>query len=197
MQMPLPVNLNQNAQYIAWGILTSLLVLHWLWCQFVAYPISFEKNLKRGKPWVYIPLRWKGARKIQIRFFSRVIMLSVIAVGILLASVYTHRMGWSWYLLYALIVGFMVMRLNTLWLEQRYRQQEDSYYFLHDELRSKLESEGKDIADSAFKSLAAYQYQNLLRKADEQGTLIKTLRAQAKESRKKRKQVQTQEPVEV
>ena len=54
----------------------------------------------------------------------------------------------------------------------RYRQQEDAYYFLHDELRAKLESEGKDMAESAFKSLAAYQHQNLLRKADEKGKLL-------------------------
>lgn len=185
-----------NSQYIAWGLLAGLLIVHWLWCQFVAYPISFEKNLKKGKPWVYIPLRWKGVRKIQIRFFSRVIMIGLVAAGILLVSLYTHKAGGVWFMAYGVALGILVMRLNTLWLTMRYRQQEDSYYYLHDELRAKLEGEGKDLAESAFKSLAAYQYQNLLRKADEQGILIKTLREQAKESRKHRKEVRTRETVE-
>jgi hypothetical protein len=52
------------------------------------------------------------------------------------------------------------------------------------------------MAESAFKSLAAYQHQNLLRKADEGGTLLKTLKNQAKISRKYRKEVRTRETVE-
>jgi hypothetical protein len=183
-------------QYIAWGLLAGLLLLHWAWCQFVAYPISFEKNLKKGKPWVYIPLQWKGAYKFQIRFVSRVIMIGLVGVGILVVSLYSSKSGAAWFLAYGLGMGFLVLRLNTLWLQMRYQQQEDSYYYLHDELRAKLESEGKDMGESAFKSLAAYQHQNLLRKADEQGMLIKTLGAQAKESRKHRKDVRTREPVE-
>lgn len=183
-------------QYIVWGILAGILVLHWLWCHFVAYPISFESKLKQGKSWVYIPIRWKGAYKLQIVFFTRVLMLAVVATGILLLSHYTRKAGGPWLLLYAVVLGLAVMRLNALWLELRYRQQEDSYYFLHDELRVKLESEGKDMGESAFKSLAAYQHQNLLRKADEKGALIKTLRSQAKISRKYRKEVRARETVE-
>ena len=52
------------------------------------------------------------------------------------------------------------------------------------------------MTDSAFKSLAAYQHQNLLRKADEQGQLIQTLRAQSRMSRKHRKDVKAEAPVE-
>lgn len=112
-------------------------------------------------------------------------------------SHYTRRHSGVWYVGYGLGMGFLMIRLNSLWLSIPYHQQEDSYYFLHDELRSKLESEGKDMGESAFKSLAAYQHQNLLRKADEQGVLIKTLRQQAKISRKHRKEYsRAEEPVE-
>jgi hypothetical protein len=162
----------------------------------VAYPISFEKNLKKGKPWVYIPLQWKGAYKFQIRLISRIIMVGLVAAGIMLVNLYTSKATPVWYMAYGVALGFLVMRLDSLWLQMRYRQQEDSYYHLHDELRAKLESEGKDMGESAFKSLAAYQHQNLLRKADEQGHLIKTLGAQAKMSRKHRKDVRSREPVE-
>src|SRR3954462_9111321 len=132
-------------QYIAWGLLVGLLALHWVWCQFVAYPISFEKKLKRGKSWVYIPLKWKGSYKVQIRFFSRLLMVCMVVVGLLLVSYYTHKTTRTWFFAYGIGLGFLVLRLNSLWLEIRYQQQEDSYYYLHDELRVKLESEGKDM----------------------------------------------------
>jgi hypothetical protein len=190
------MNSNPNYLYTAWGLFAGLLILQWVWCHYVAYPISFEKKLKKGKPWIYIPIRWKGSYKLQILLVTRVLMLAIAAVGVALLSHYTRRTEAPWLVAYALAVGFLVLRLNALWLDSRYHQQEDSYYFLHDELRAKLESEGKDMAESAFKSLAAYQHQNLLRKADEQGTLIKTLGNQAKMSRKYRKEVRTRETVE-
>lgn len=183
-------------QYIILGSLVTLLILHWLWCQFVAYPISFERNLKKGKSWVYIPLRWRGAYKLQITTVSRLLMVAVVAVGVLLLSHYSRKATMPWIIGFGLGIGIVVIRLNALWLKIRYKQQEDAYYFLHDELRVKMESEGKDMADSAFKSLAAYQHQNLLRKADEQGELIKTLRSQSQKSRKHRKEIKAQEPVE-
>lgn len=184
----------EQIPYIGLGLLALLLVLHWAWCWRVAYPIAFERQLKRGKPWVYIPLRWQGGRKLWIIFVSRMLMLAVVALGMALSAYFTRRAQPPWLFAYFLILGFLVLRLNALWLALRYRQQEDSYYFLHDELRVRLESEGKDMAESAFKNLAAYQHQNLLRKADEKGELIKTLREQARTSRKHRKQART--PVE-
>ncbi|MDB5103416.1 MAG: hypothetical protein JWP91_1105 [Fibrobacteres bacterium] len=187
---------NPNQLYTAFGVLAGLLLLDWLWCHYVAYPISFERKLKKGKPWIYIPIRWKGAYKVQIKLVTRVLMLAIVAVGVLLLTHYTGKSEGPWLLLYTLGTGFLVLRLNAFLLDGRYHQQEDSYYFLHDELRAKLESEGKDMAESAFKSLAAYQHQNLLRKADEGGILIKTLGTQAKLSRKYRKEVRTRETVE-
>lgn len=187
---------NPKYLYTAWGLLLGLLIAHWAWCHFVAFPISFERKLKKGKPWVYIPIRWKGAYKFQILLLTRVLMLLVVAAGVVLLRHYTGKTDGAWILIFTIGTGFLVLRLNSLWLDSRYHQQEDSYYFLHDELRAKLESEGKDMAESAFKSLAAYQHQNLLRKADEGGTLIKTLGTQAKMSRKYRKDVRTRETVE-
>jgi hypothetical protein len=184
----------EQVPFIGLGLLAALLILHGAWCWMVAYPIAFEKHLKKGKPWVYIPLRWQGGRKFQIVSFSRILMAAAVALGVALAAHFSRRQEWPWLLAYVLILGFLILRLNAFWLDLRYQQQEDSYYFLHDELRTRLESEGKDMAESAFKNLAAYQHQNLLRKADEKGELLKTLRAQARDSRKYRKQART--PVE-
>ena len=185
---------SEQVPFIGLGLFAALLIIHFTWCWLVSYPIAFEKHLKKGKPWVYIPLRWRGGRKLQIVFFSRILMAVAVGLGVVLAGHFTRRQEWPWLFAYVLFLGFLILRLNALWLDLRYQQQEDSYYFLHDELRTRLEGEGKDMAESAFKSLAAYQHQNLLRKADEKGELLKTLRAQARDSRKYRKQTRT--PVE-
>jgi hypothetical protein len=182
--------------YIILSAFAALLLSQWAWCRFVAYPLAFERKLKQGKHWVYIPLRWKGAHKFQVVLVSRLLMILAVAVGLFLLSHYSRKSTWPWLAGFGLVLGAVVLKLNSLWLSGRYRQQEDAYYFLHDELRAKLESEGKDMADSAFKSLAAYQHQNLLRKADEQGKLLATLKAQSRMSRKHRKETRSQEPVE-
>ncbi len=187
----------QQFQYFAWGLLALLLAIQWAWCQYIAFPISFEKNLKRGKPWVYIPIRWRGAYKTQIKFISKIIVLALVTAGLLVIDAYANKHRGFLYGVYAIGLGIVFMRLEILLLNIRYQQQEDMYYYLHDELRHKLANEGKDIGESAFKSLAAYQYQNFLRKADEQGQLIKTLTAEAKISRKKRKESPIPEPVEM
>lgn len=182
--------------YILIGLFLALLGVQALWCLFIAYPVAFERSLKRGKTWVYIPLRWQGGHKLQVLLISRLLLVAVIAVGVIVLGYITRRTSAPWIAGFGVASGLLALRLNALWLRMRYKQQEDSYYFLHDELRSKLESEGKDMADSAFKSLAAYQHQNLLRKADEQGKLIPTLRSQSRKSRSRGKQVKAQEPVE-
>ena len=182
--------------YIGLALMALLLLAQWAWCFYVAYPISFERKLKKGKPWVYIPLRWRGTYKLQIVVVSRLLTLAVVAVSVALLSHYTEKNAGPWLIAFALTLGFLALRVNSLWQDMRYQQQEDSYYFLHDELRTRLEGEGKDMAESAFKSLAAYQHQNLLRKADEKGQLIRILREQARTSRKYRRDVRTREPVE-
>lgn len=186
----------KDVPYIGLGIWAALLLAQWAWCWYVAFPMAFERQLKRGKPWVYIPLRWQGGRKFQIVLGTRLFVFGLAALGTALAAHFTRRSEGPWLFAYFLILGFAVLRLNSLWLDLRYQQQEDAYYFLHDELRARLEGEGKDMAESAFKSLAAYQHQNLLRKADEKRELLKTLSSQAKLSRKHRKDVRTREPVE-
>lgn len=83
-----------------------------------------------------------------------------------------------------------------MWLELRYRQQEDAYFHLHDSLKEKLESEGKDYTEAAFRNLAAYQHHHLLRKADEGGHLAQTLREQAQLSKAHRRVSKVREVVE-
>ncbi len=176
-----------------WGGLILLIVGHLLWCQFMSYPASFERQLRRGKPWVYIPLRWKGIRKFGTLTFSRLLVLGIAAEG---AVLLLHQLGRKepvWFLASAILFLVAALRLDTFWTERRYHQQEDAFYLLHDELRAKMEHEGKDFTDSQCRSLAIYQHQQRLRKADEAGHLIAAMRQEAKRSRR---HVAVDEPVE-
>jgi hypothetical protein len=186
----------EHYPYVGLGLLAALLIAHWAWCCYIAFPMAFERQLKRGKPWVYIPIRWKGGYKLQIALVTRLLLLGATVLVTALAAHYTRKETNVWLLAFALPTGFVMLRLNALWLSIRYRQQEDGYYFLHDELRTRLESEGKDMPESAFKSLAIYQHHTLLRKADEKGELLKALKTQARMSRKYSKDVRPREPVE-
>lgn len=179
--------------YILCATFPGLLLLQALWSRFAAYPIAFEKNRKKGKSWVYVPLGWKGFRKLEILFLTKVIIvLLAVSGGVLLATL-TRRHEPTWLFVFAVLAGAGAFKLNDVWLEKYFHRQEDCYFLMFDELRAKLESEGKDMTEAAFKSLADYQFQNHLRKADENGRLLEELRDQSKRARRK----SPQEPEQV
>lgn len=177
---------NMSVMYGLWGGLVLFLAAQPLWNIFFSYPAGFERMLRRGRNWVYVPLRWKGVRKVQILFVSRVIMLCLAGMGTALLVYYTGRRE-SWWL-----AGFFVICygggvwLQGFWDRVRYRQQEDAYYLIHDELRDKVMYETTDYTEAQIRSLAAYQHQQRLRKADENGTFLAVLQAEAKRFRESR-----------
>lgn len=174
---------NMSVVYGLWGGLVLLFAAQSLWNLFFSYPASFERMLRRGRSWVYVPLRWKGMRKLQILFVSRLIVVAIGATGALLLMHYTEKRQ-SWW-----VIGFFVLCyaagawLQGFWNAFRYRQQEDAYYLTHDELRDKLELENKDYNEAQIRSLSAYQHQQRLRKADEDGTFLAVLQAEARRFR--------------
>jgi hypothetical protein len=178
------------------GVLAMNLLAHALWCLYIAYPKGFEKHLKNGKPWVYIPLRWKGFHKVISTWGGRALLLSALGLG-LLAIALALKTQSPWVLsISAIVLALALFRWNAALLELRYRQQEDAYFHLHDSLKEKLESEGKDYTEAAFRNLAAYQHHHLLRKADEGGHLAQTLREQAQLSKEHRKVNKVRQVVE-
>jgi hypothetical protein len=166
-----------------WLAMITLLVLHLLWCHFVAYPASFERKLRQGKLWVYIPLRWRGLHKFNILLLSRLLVLGIAGIGAALLVNHTGRREPLWITGFSVVLFLGALRLDAFWTSRRYRQQEDAYYLLHDELHAKLEQEGKDFTDAQCRNLAIYQHQQRLRKADESGKLIAAMRQEAKRSR--------------
>lgn len=184
-----------RALLLGCGFVLTLLI-HAYWCHNVAYPRAFEKHLKNGKPWVYIPLRWKGMYKSQALFFERILLLVALGLGLALTHQLSNSHSPAALSVALIVLAVALFRWNSMWLSFRYRQQEDAYFHLHDSLREKLASEGKDYTETAFRNLAAYQHQHLLRKADEGGHLTLTLKQQAKLSREHRKTHPLREPVE-
>lgn len=171
--------------YFLWGALALLLAAQAVWGLFFAYPVGFERMLRRGRTWVYVPLGWKGFRKLQILFVSRVLVLGVTVTGTYLAALLFilregRKHGSLWIAGTILVLYVIAAWLQATWNGLRYRQQEDAYYLLHDELRAKLEGENKDYSETQLRSLSAYQHQQRLRKADEEGKLLPVLQAEAR-----------------
>ena len=181
---PVATNSPIPAAYWLWGTFILFLVAHFLWSQFAAYPVSFELQLRRGKSWVYIPLRWKGFRKFIVLSLSRLLILSVAGSGTILLVFQTRRQGPIWIAGFAVALFLIANKLDSFWNHLRYRQQEDAYYRLYDELCAKLGKEGKDYTETQIRSLAAYQHQQNLHKADETGNFLATLKAGARHARK-------------
>jgi hypothetical protein len=170
--------------YGLWGGLAALLALQFLWIHFVAYPAHFERMLRRGRGWVYIPLRWKGFYKFQVQLVTRI---SVIAVALLTLALMIHYTGNRKPLWVAAYVGASYVAaswIGSFWTRLRYRQQEDAYFLQLDELRAKLEQENKDYSDVQLRNLSAYQHQQKLHRADEEGKFLAVLREEARRFRK-------------
>jgi hypothetical protein len=136
--------------------------------------------------WVYVPLRWKGFRKLQILLVHRLIQLGVAGLGIALLVHYSERRQALWIALFAIICYAAAAWLQGLWNGLRYRQQEDAYFLLQDELRAKFERENKDYGETQLRNLSAYQHQQHLRKADEEGRFLTVLRHEARRFRQAR-----------
>ncbi|HAO99682.1 MAG TPA: hypothetical protein DCQ83_06515 [Fibrobacteres bacterium] len=179
-----PFQAPSSPLYGFWGAFLFFVIVHFLWSQFASYPSGFERQLRRGKSWVYIPMRWKGLQKFVMMSLTRLLILCVAGSGAILLVFLTGKFGPAWIAGFAIILFLAANRLDILWTHLRYRQQEDAYYRLHDELRHKLDQEGKDYTEAQFRNLAAYQHQQQLRKADEAGEFLKALRASAKRARK-------------
>jgi hypothetical protein len=175
---------NNTTIYILWGSLAALLGLQFLWIHFVAYPARFEKMLRKGRTWMYIPQRWKGFYKVQVMFVSRLLVTAIALVLLFLMIQYTGNHKPLWIAAYVAAAYIIAAWVGSAWTNLRYRQQEDAYFLQLDELRAKLDQENKDYSDAQLRNLSAYQHQQKLHRADEEGKLAAVLRDEARRFRK-------------
>ena len=179
----------QDGIPMEYGVLGALVVLtaaQALWSLFFAYPAAFERMLRRGRSWVYVPLRWQGARKLQIQLAARILTLGITASGTWLFVEHSGRRHAVWVAAFVVLCYTVAAWLQGFWTSMRYRQQEDGFFLRLDTLRAKMEQENKDYTEAQLRSLAAYQHQQALRKADEERRLLAELRESARRQRQAR-----------
>jgi hypothetical protein len=173
-----------HATYWLAGGLAAVLALQFLWIHFVAYPARFEGMLRKGRTWVYIPQRWKGFYKIQVLFVSRLLVIGATLLAVFLMVEYTGNRKPLWVAAYAVAAYVAAAWVGSAWTTLRYRQQEDAYFLQLDELRAKLDLENKDYSDAQLRNLSAYQHQQKLHRADEEGKLLTVIRDEARRFRR-------------
>ena len=169
--------------YGIWGGLLVLLGGQAAWNLFVAYPAAFERMLRRGRVWMYVPARWKGLHKFYVQSASRLLVATLALLVTLLLAHYTGRDHAAWLAGFFAVAWVGASWAQGFWSGLRYRQQEDAYFLQLDELRAKLESENKDYNDAQLRSLSAYQHQQRLHKADEEGRFLQELNSEARRFR--------------
>jgi hypothetical protein len=184
----MPDNLSTaHAAYTAYwlaGGLAAVLGLQFLWVHFVAYPARFERMLRKGRTWVYIPQRWKGFYKVQVLLVSRLLVIGATLLAVFLMVEYTDNRKPPWVAAYAVAAYVAAAWAGAAWSSLRYRQQEDAYFLQLDELRAKFDLENKDYSDSQLRNLSAYQHQQKLHRADEEGKLLAVIRDEARRFRR-------------
>lgn len=173
-------------EYGVWGALALLIAGQALWSLFFAYPAAFERMLRRGRNWVYVPLAWRGARKLQVLAVARLLTLGITASGVWLFVEYSARRHPVWVAAFVVLCYAVAAWLQGFWTTMRYRQQEDGFFLRLDTLRAKMEQENKDFTDTQLRSLASYQHQQSLRKADEERRLLAELREVSRRQRQAR-----------
>jgi hypothetical protein len=172
--------------YGIWGGLVVLLGAQAAWSLFVGYPAAFERMLRRGRAWVYVPQRWKGLHKFYVLLASRLLVAAIALLVTLLLSQYTGRVHAAWLAGFFAVAWFAATWLQGFWSGFRYRQQEDGYFLMLDELRAKMEQENKDFNDAQLRSLSAYQHQQRLHVADEGRRFLEALASEARRFRQAR-----------
>lgn len=172
--------------YGLWSGFALVLAAQGMWSVFFAYPAGLERMLRRGRSWVYVPTAWQGFRRLWILFVSRLLVITGAALWAVLLAHHTGRQKAWWVALFFLVGYAGFSWLQAFWNGFRFKQQEDAYYLLHDELRARMEGENKDFTGAQLRSLSAYQHQQRLRKAEEEGKFLKVLGEEAKRFRKAR-----------
>ncbi len=161
------------------------------WRIHIAYPLILDRSIRKGKSWIYIPLRWRGLHKKLVSLTTPVLNALIVVLG--LATLWYFVYPKSELIFAASAAGFVILHLflSAQVLKLKLRQQEDSYFFIRRKLFEDMEVKGKKLTESEIGNLASFQHQSLLREADKTGQLGPTISKQsktAKEQKKNRKE---------
>jgi len=179
-----------NKEYLAIVFCLAFLA-HFYWCLYIAYPMVIDTSIKKGKSWLYLPLKWKGLYKISVKLITPLLNLSIYGLGLITLWVYLFEFSKSVFLVAAIVLMIVHLGLSSFVPKRKFSQQEDSFFLIRGQLQENMKTRGKSLSENEVNSLAAFQHQNLLREADKMGKLNKTLAKQsqlAKSRKSKRKE---------
>ena len=170
--------------------LTSLAVLlgaaFYAWCLFRAYPIYLDRQVKRGKSWVYLPKFWRGSTKNWVLRLTPIFKWGMVG---LLTSVFFLLLN-RFQLPMAVVAGVSALFATAVvhygsafLIKSRFHQQEKFYF---DKLTNQFriyEEQGHAVSEIEVRNLVSWEFQNSLRRADEAGELLQVLRLHSQVNR--------------
>lgn len=165
-----------NEIHFGLAIAISLLFLwvYVIWARNHAFGLFLDKQVKKGKAWVYLPIGWTPKSRALKALVLKLLLFCSITFGSLSLSLI---IGTQKELGLGLVVTYTitVLILGKVSIQHRFNQQENAYYSIQDAIISESEREGKRISDTELQNLASYQFQNALRTADSNKRLLKEL----------------------
>ncbi len=158
---------------------------YYFWCLNWAFPLFLDKQIKRGKSWIYLPKYWNNQRRVQFRWTTRFFFLGLASLNAflitrLLWSFFQWGFSWLIFGIAAIAFVFVLKILTSRWISTRYYQQE-KYYF--DKLNTYLtlySEQGRDISEVEVRNRVRWEHQNALRHADQAGELLRVLKLNTK-----------------
>jgi len=167
-----------NKEYLAIVFCLSFLA-HFYWCLYIAYPLVIDTSIKKGKSWLYLPLKWNGLYKRSIQLLTPLLNLSIYSLGLITLWVYLSQISLVVFIVAAMVLMVINLSLSSFGRKRRFTQQEDSFFFIRGQLQKNMKTSGKTLTESEVYSLASFQHQNLLREADKLGKLNEALTKQS------------------
>jgi len=178
-------------EYLAIAFCLSFLA-HFYWSLYIAYPLVIDTSIKKGKSWLYLPLKWKGLYKKTIQLITPILNLTIYSLGLITLWVYLYQISPMVFVVAALALMIVHLGLSSFGRKRRFVQQEDSFFHIRGQVQQNLKTSGKTLSENEVNSLASFQHQNLLREADKIGKLKEAMIKQsrlAKSHKSKRKEI--------
>ena len=174
------------AREIIAACFAALLILHLFWCLYVAYPIALDNFIRRGRAWLYLPIRWRGFYKFFVIGFTNLNSLAVPVLGVLTLHLFVPALS-PWILGVSAVVFIVVFFfVNHNLLKWRFKQQLDVYFSIRRRIQDQNYEKGQKMSEAEVDNIASFQHQNLLREADRSGKLLKTMNLESSQAKKKR-----------
>lgn len=155
------------------GISLVFLGLYLHWVRNHLYPAFLEKQINKGKHWLYLPLKWNSRKKaIALAASQSFYLLSLVMVVLTCLFI---PLELSFLLMISVSSAVIFLIAGKLAIRKRFHQQVNTYFSFMDAVTAEFEREGKRFSEQELHNLASYQFQNALRSADSNSRLLKEL----------------------